>query len=246
MAMDDSMLRERMETLRPLLSRENAGVMYFGAGCLPGSPSERVADALRSAGASDDIKIASDMAGTALSIYGDKGSGIACILGTGSNTALVRDGSLAGNVPPLGYILGDEGSGASLGRRLVRGVLRRQLPPHVCRAFAEETHYTSSSIMESVYRSANPNRFLASLTFFLAAHIDEEAVRDTVRNEFASFFENQISLYPDYRMHQLGFTGSVAKVFESPLREVADSYGCRIASIASSPMPGLINFYTDR
>lgn len=247
---DDEALCEALAPLSELLDC-GADVAYFGAGCLPGTQCNRVAEALRSAGAAGQVEVASDICAAALSVFGAhvcdsrlSSGGIVCILGTGSNTAYVGGSRKpVSQVASLGYILGDEGSGASLGRRLLRGVLRRTLPLSVCKAFFQETGRDESTVIAQVYRSESPNRLLAGFTRFLAAHTDDSDINNLIMDEFASFFEGQVSLYPNYDSVPLGFIGSVAKVFEVQLRQVAAGYGCEIHSIASSPMPGLIQHY---
>ena len=113
--------------------------------------------------------------------------GIACILGTGSNSGLYVGGKLVANVSPLGYILGDEGSGAVLGRRLLGDVLKRQLPQDVCLAFEKRYGLSADAIIQRVYREPMANRFLASFAPFLAAHREHPAIRALLADEFARF-----------------------------------------------------------
>lgn len=239
--LSDEELDNRLSPLVTLL-RSDDDVAYFGAGCLPGVLSERVAASLRRIGASGIVSVNSDIVAASLALFGEK-EGIACILGTGSNTAYVSDGDVRSYVPSLGYVLGDEGSGAAIGRRLLRSVLRSELPQKLTDAFEAETSQTLSDVIENIYRRPTPNRYLAQFTYFVAKHIDTREIRQLIRDEFAALFVNQITRYPQYRYLPIGFVGSVAKVFEKVLREVADDFQCRVSAIYESPMDGLTEYF---
>lgn len=239
--LSDEEFDNRLSPLVTLL-RSDDDVAYFGAGCLPGVLSERVAASLRRIGASGIVSVNSDIVAASLALFGEK-EGIACILGTGSNTAYVSDGDVRSYVPSLGYVLGDEGSGAAIGRRLLRSVLRSELPQKLTDAFEAETSQTLSDVIENIYRRPTPNRYLAQFTYFVAKHIDTREIRQLIRDEFAALFVNQITRYPQYRYLPIGFVGSVAKVFEKVLREVADDFQCRVSAIYESPMDGLTEYF---
>lgn len=129
-------------------------------------------------------------AGSRRALCGDS-PGIACILGTGSNSCLYDGKGIVKSISPLGFVLGDEGSGAVLGKLLVGDVLKNQLPAALQEAFWAESGLTPAIIMEKVYKGSFPNRFLASLSPFLLRHIEEPAIRDLVSNSFRAFFARQ-------------------------------------------------------
>lgn len=239
--LSDEELDNRLSPLATVL-RSDDDVAYFGAGCMPGMPSERVAASLRRIGATGSVTVDSDIVAAALALFGEN-EGIACILGTGSNTAYVSDGEVRSSVPSLGYVLGDEGSGAAIGRRLLRSVLRSELPQELTDAFETETSQTLSDVIENLYRRPTPNRYLAQFTYFVAKHIDIREIRQLVRDEFAALFVNQVTRYPQYRYLPIGFVGSVAKVFEKVLQDVAEEFECSVSAICESPMEGLIEYF---
>ncbi|MCH5178551.1 MAG: ATPase [Prevotellaceae bacterium] len=239
----DEMVSALLDTSLKLLSAKGVqGVCFYGAGCTPGEKSESVADALRAVfGNGCAVEVQSDMVGAARSLCGD-GEGIACILGTGSNSCLWDGHAIVANVPPLGFILGDEGSGANLGKLLIGNVLKGQMPQEIADALLEELGMDTAAIIERVYRRPFPNRWLASLSPFIARHLHHEAVRQMVKEAFIAFFRRNVLNYGREDL-PVGCVGSVAFHYQELLREAAGKLGLTIGSIAQSPMEGLITFH---
>ena len=218
-------------------------IYFYGAGCLPAftAPLKRV---LAEVFPMSECVVESDLLGAAHALYG-KAEGIACILGTGSNSCLFDGQRIVQNVSPLGWILGDEGSGAVLGRRLVGDVLKGQLPETVCSVFLQRFGLQVSDIIEAVYRKAQPNRFLASLVPFLAEHRDVEAVHALLVGEFRRFFVRNVAAY-SRRDLPVGFVGSVAYHFSDELAEAAEAEGFVLGDILQSPMDRLESYFRER
>lgn len=215
-------------------------IHFYGAGCLPEICPE-VRDALSEVFGADTVRVHSDMLGAARALWADS-PGIAAILGTGANSCYYDGQRIVANTPPLGYILGDEGSGARLGARLINGVLKGYLPSEICRDFAETTGLDKATIIERVYRRPGANAFLASQTGFIARHISNGAVTDMVIDEFRLFFSrNIVHAYPSDM--PIGFVGSIAAVFEQQLREAAASMGLETGRILRHPLPALIDYH---
>ena len=145
-------------------------------------------------------------------------------------------------ISPLGFVLGDEGSGAVLGKLLVGDVLKNQLPAALQEAFWAESGLTPAIIMEKVYKGSFPNRFLASLSPFLLRHIEEPAIRDLVNNSFRAFFARNVMQY-DYREHPVYLTGSIAWYYQDILKDVAREFELRLGTIVQSPVQGLIHYH---
>ena len=209
-------------------------ICFYGAGCR-GKGCETMERALRSVWPqAERITVGSDLLGAARALCGTD-DGIACILGTGSNSGLYVGGKLVANVSPLGYILGDEGSGAVLGCRLLGDVLKRQLPQDVCLAFEKRYGLSADAIIQRVYREPMANRFLASFVPFLAAHREHPAIQALLADEFARFFERNILQYerPDLPVH---FVGSIAYVFADELRKAALRFGLTMGRILKAPL----------
>ncbi|MEG1617358.1 MAG: ATPase [Bacteroidales bacterium] len=233
--------REVKEHLLPSLSELPIEAIYFyGAGCANPEKNKVVEDALAESFEAR-IEVNNDLLGAARALCGEQ-PGIACIMGTGSNSCYYDGEKIADNISPLGFILGDEGSGASLGKLLVGDVLKRQLPRHLCDRFFEESGLTAGEIVENVYRKPFPNRFLASLSPFLIRNIREPEIHQLVYNAFNAFLTRNVMLY-DYENYNVNMIGSVAFYYKEVLRKAADDLGIRLGTITQSPMEGLIRFH---
>ena len=230
------------EELLPQLGEENhiTHIHFYGAGCTP-EKSVIVKEQLQALFLDADIDVQSDLLGAARSLCG-KEQGIACILGTGSNSCLYDGEKIIANVSPLGYILGDEGSGAVLGKRLVGDCLKHQLPEHICQTFLNETGLTPADIINKVYRQPQANRFLASLTPFLSAHREEPGIHTLIIDCFTEFFKRNVMQYA-YEGTEVHFTGSIAWYFQEEVKEAAESLGIRTGKFIKSPIHGLINYH---
>ena len=218
-------------------------VYYYGAGCLSdeicGNVSRAIAANVPTA---KKIDVNSDLLAAARALCGTE-SGIACILGTGSNSCYDDGKEIKDNVSPLGYILGDEGSGAVLGKLLVGDVLKKQLPEDLCRKFHEETGLDRMDIITAVYRKPGGNRFLASLSPFISKYINEPSMHQLVLNAFKAFFVRNIANYENYKSLPVSFVGSVAFYYRNILEEAAQSLGITIGQIIKSPMEGLLKYH---
>lgn len=218
-------------------------IRFYGAGCRP-DQLERMERLLCSTLHAERAIVASDLLGAAHALCGRE-AGIVAILGTGSGSAVYDGTTFAEQTPSLGYILGDEGSGAVLGRRLVGDVFKRQLPASILEAFEKECGVTIDEIIRRVYREPAPSRYLASFTYFLAAHRDNEAIHRLLVNEFRLFFTRNCVIYnrPDLCVHIIG---SLGVVFEAEIRESAALEGFRIGKIIKSPGNDLVDFWISR
>lgn len=223
-------------SLTQLRDRDISKVYYYGAGCTP-DRLPVVAEAIAKAAICGDVVVGSDMLGAARSLCGGS-AGIVCILGTGSNSCYYNGCEIVQSTPSLGFILGDEGSGAVLGRMLVGDVVKRQLPDDLCHAFYEETSLSVPEIIQKVYRQPAPNRFLASLVPFVKRHIDVPQMEAMVVNAFQSFVQRNLVQYSTYGQSPVYFTGSIAEVFAPQLVKALD--GAPLGGIVADPLPGLV------
>ena len=216
-------------------------VFYYGAGCATQSICEQMAALLKEFIPNAAIAVDSDMLGAARALCGHA-EGVACVLGTGSNSCLYNGKAIEDQVPSLGYILGDEGSSAALGRRLIGDCLKRQLPEAVSREFLERYSLTKESIIESVYRKPLPNRFIAGFAPFVYDKRAVPEVHKMIIQCFQEFFTRNVINYhkPWLPVH---FVGSLANSFADELRETADSLGMTIGKIEASPMSGLVDYH---
>lgn len=238
------------ETLAAELAEKVKGyaiesVYYYGAGCLFDDICANVRRAIaHNVPTAKTIEVHSDLLAAARALCGQN-EGIACILGTGSNSCYYNGKEIVDNVSPLGYILGDEGSGAVLGKLLVGDVLKDQLPKELCEKFLAEYDLDRQKIIEGVYKKPAANRFLASLSPFLIKNIEEPAIHRLVLNAFKSFFVRNIENYSNYKSMPVSFVGSVAFYYKDVLAEAAKALDIIIGTIIKSPMEGLVKYHSN-
>lgn len=213
-------------------------VLFYGAGCAYEEVNKMVERAV-SRLLNVPVEVNSDLLGAARALFGNQ-KGIACILGTGSNSCLYDGTHIVENVSPLGFILGDEGSGAVLGRLMVGAALKNQLGEGMRDKFLKRFDLTVPDIINSVYRKPFPNRFLASLSVFLKENLDYPEVRTLVRKSFDRFFRRNVMQYPDCHRLRVSFVGSIAFYYQDVLKEVADGRALHIGEIMQAPMDGLV------
>jgi N-acetylglucosamine kinase-like BadF-type ATPase len=216
-------------------------VCFYGAGCATPEKKQLVTDAIRRY-LSCPVEAYSDLMGAARALCG-KRPGIACILGTGSNSCFYNGEDIVQNIPPLGFILGDEGSGAVLGKLLVAGCLKNQLPAPLKEKFLEQYRLSPAVILERVYRQPFPNRFLAGFSGFLLENIREPAIYNLVFDSFRSFFIRNVMQY-DYRAYPISFTGSIAFYYRDVLTAAAGSLSLTVGQITRTPMEGLLSYHS--
>ena len=244
--MPEDKIRATFETeLKPQVEgSEIFEVYYYGAGCLSeeicSNVSRSIASVIPSA---TTISVNSDLLAAARALCG-RNPGIACILGTGSNSCYYDDEKICDNVSPLGYILGDEGSGAVLGKLLVGDVLKKQLPAELCEKFLKQFNLDRMKIIENVYKKPAPNRFLASLSPFLIQNIEEPAIHRLVLNAFKSFFVRNIENYANFKEVPVSFVGSVGFYYREVLDEAAKALDITIGTVIKSPMEGLLKYHS--
>ncbi len=220
-------------------------VFFYGAGCTP-EKSPFVEKAIESVFKKAKVFVASDMLGATRGLLGHE-KGVACILGTGSNSCLYDGEQIIKNVPSLGFILGDEGSAATLGKRLVSDLLKNQLGDDLKERFLSQYAINQADVIEHVYRQPFPNRWLANLARFCAENIDDPRIHDLVYDHFAQFVKRNISQYytteEQKQSMPVGFVGSIAFYYRPVLEQVMSDYGFRVGQILQDPIPGLVEYH---
>jgi N-acetylglucosamine kinase-like BadF-type ATPase len=217
-------------------------VYFYGAGCANSSVNAIVYNVLSNYFGVTRVEVESDLMAAARSLCGH-GPGIACILGTGSNSCYYDGKSIVHHVSPLGFILGDEGSGGVLGRKLLSDILKNQLPSSLAEKFYSRYQTNVAEILENIYRKPFPNRYSAQFTRFIYENIEETALSDLVLNEFQRFFSRNVMQYPQSQKCEIHFSGSIAFYFPELLKKAAASLGVRVGKIVKEPMDGLIDFH---
>lgn len=238
------------EEIVSLLGRELPGlrkavvsrIFFYGTGVSNAGKTEIIRRALTEFFDPKELVIGSDLLGAARSLCMNN-PGIACIIGTGSNSCFYDGNEIASNVPPLGYILGDEGGGAVLGRKLVSSVLKKQLPENIIDDFFRAYPFTPAEILENVYNMPYPNRFLGQFSRFIADNIHVPELKSIITSSFDEFIVRNVLSYPEARQYQVHFTGSIAYYFRSSLEELLLKYRLKPGIFTISPIDNLVNYH---
>lgn len=235
--------RELELSLIPFLEGSKIDQIYFyGAGCSFPDKVALVSGALQSHFENVTIEVRSDLLGAARSLFQEE-KGIACILGTGSNSCLYDGKEITENISPLGFILGDEGSGAVLGKILVADCLKNQLPAALKAKFLSSCELDAQTILENVYKKPFPNRFLARLAPFILENIKEPSIYKIVEDSFDAFFVRNVLQYSDIHV-PVAFVGSIAHYFQDILKVVASRHGITISRIVQNPIERLVEYHS--
>ena len=218
-------------------------IFFYGAGCAYETANNRMKKALEAVFATKEIEIYSDLLASARALCGHE-EGIACILGTGSNSCLYDGKNIVDNTPSMGYILGDEGSGAHLGRQLVSDCVKKQLPKDIREKFLQQYNLDLATILERVYHTPLPNRWLASFTPFIQENKKNPEVHAMLKNCFTQFFQRNVMVYRRSWL-PIHISGGIGISFSEEIRETAESLGLSVGNIVESPMEGLIKYHSN-
>ncbi len=231
-----------MDELIPQLpsAEQPSEVHFYGAGCME-PYSQVLLGVLESQFPQAEVSAESDLLGAARALCQDK-PGIACILGTGSNSGLYDGHDITEHVSPLGFILGDEGSGAVLGRLLLGDVMKEMMPAGLRQTFLDEYQITSSEIIERVYRGVRPNQFLASFAPFLARHRTEAYVHTLLVNSFRQFLARNVAHYQRFELH-VNFVGGIAYTFSDELRLAVAEESMLMGQILLRPIQKIAEYH---
>lgn len=216
-------------------------IYYYGAGCLSSKTNLKIEKKLSSIFPNAEMEINSDLIAACRALF-DNGSGIVGILGTGSNSCLYVNGEIEKHIPSLGYIIGDEGSGSALGKRLISAVYKNGLVQSVCEDVISRYNLKLPEIIENVYRSGKGASYLAQFAPYILENIQEKQIKDLAVKEFDCFFEKNIKKY-GLNSLPIGIVGSIGYEFQTTLREVAAKHSLIITKFLRSPMEGLITYH---
>ncbi|MEF9924295.1 MAG: hypothetical protein RR383_07360 [Muribaculaceae bacterium] len=230
----------RLELPEAFFKRRWEHVYFYGAGC-SNAEKKKIVEASLIAQFKTPVTVESDLLGAARGLLINE-PGLACILGTGSNSCLYDGNAVVKNVRSLGFILGDEGSGAYLGKTFVSDCLKEIAPKELCDEFFEKFRITLDEVMDAVYTNAFPNRSLSTFSFFLSEHLDNEYVFKLVHDCIMTFFTRNIAQY-NYKEYPLCFVGSTACLYSDILKNIANEFGVEIKKIVRCSMPGLVQFH---
>jgi glucosamine kinase len=220
-------------------------IYYYGTGC--GSPEniKSVKQALKKIFNKAKISVDHDLMGAAKALCGRE-KGVACILGTGSNSCYYNGKKIIKNSPGLGFILGDEGSGAYLGKKVVQYYLYNTFDPDLMDRFNAKYNTTSIEILDAVYKRPLPNRYLAGFVPFLVENRGHFMIENIIEDSFNDFFFNHVYKYRESWIMPIHFIGSVAFGFKDVLKEMCDTYELQLGRVMKKPMDGLVNFHKEQ
>lgn len=228
-----------------VLSKSIIEVYYYGTGCKTIHKANIVKKALKTVFPASQVHVTHDLMGAALALCG-KSPGIACILGTGSNSCEFNGRKITFNSPGLGYILGDEGSGAFMGRKVLSHYLYQEFDEQLMNSFDQLFKTNKDDILHKVYREPYPNRYLASFAVFLSANRGHFLVENIIEDSLRAFFDQHISRYKSRYNQNLNFVGSISFHFKDKIAELCNLYGYSLGEIMKQPMNGLFRYHQQK
>lgn len=235
----DLLTKELFPKIKATLPDE---IFYYGTGCANPANAKSVKQALKKVFSSASVEVDHDLMGAAKALCGRK-PGVACILGTGSNSCFYNGKKIVKNSPGLGFILGDEGSGAYLGKKVVQHFLYNTFDPDLMDRFNAKFSTNSVEILEAVYKQPLPNRYLANFVIFLVENRGHYMIENIIEDSFNEFFFNHLYKYKETWTHPLHFIGSVAYGFKDVLKDMCSNYELQLGSVLKHPMDGLVKFH---
>jgi N-acetylglucosamine kinase-like BadF-type ATPase len=232
------------ELLKKLKNAEIDAVHFYGTGCANPQNAKNVKKALTSVFTDSDVTVETDLMGAARAVCGNE-KGIASILGTGSNSCYYNGKKIVKNSPGLGYVLGDEGSGAYLGKKVLQYYLYETFDEDLRSRFDAKFVTTPVEILDSVYKKPLPNRYLASFTMFLADNRGHYMVENIIEDGLNDFFFQHLCKYSEVWKNPVNFVGSVAFGFQDVIRDLCGQYEFELGVILKNPMQGLEKYHKD-
>jgi N-acetylglucosamine kinase-like BadF-type ATPase len=230
------------EILLPKIHDEVSKIFFYGAGVSSAKNQNSIKTAFLEFFPQAEIEIGWDLLAAARALCGHE-PGIACIIGTGSNSCLYDGNQIVGNVANLGWILADEGSGANIGRKFLVDYLRDKMPAQLAEQFRKRFPFTREEFLEKIYQQEKPSAFLATFCKFIFQHLKEPYCYKLVYNSFSEFYENNVMQYENYKNLKVHFTGSIAFYFSDLLRQVANDKGITVKNILEGPIAGLTLYH---
>lgn len=219
-------------------------IFYYGTGCSNPNHVETVKKALQKVFPGAAVKVDHDLMGAAKALCGNE-KGVACILGTGSNSCYYNGKKIVKNSPGLGFILGDEGSGAHLGKKVVQYYLYNTFDPDLMDRFNAKYNTNAVEVLEAVYKEPLPNRYLAAFVPFLVENRGHYMIENIIEDSFNDFFFNHVYKYRESWTMPVNFIGSVAFGFKDVLAEMCRIYELQLGKVLKNPMDGLVKFHSN-
>jgi len=234
------------ENLNLFSYRDEVTHLYFyGAGCSSEKLNQIIFGGLKRVFRNAEIEVDHDLKACAYATYENEPS-ISCIIGTGSNSCFFDGENVFEEVPALGYILGDEGSGAYFGKKLVANYLYHRLPKRINDALKNDMKLTKEDIVRNVYMEPDANVYLASFMRFIFEYSDDVFIKDMIFAGFKEFIKVHVCCYQDFKSHKVHFIGSIAYLFKDQLSDACDFYKVTMGQVIRKPIDGLINYHLEQ
>lgn len=231
--------------VKPNLGKYEIDHLYFyGAGCSLDEKKRIVLAGITEVFPSIGIEIKDDLLGAARALCGHS-QGITCILGTGSNSCLFDGEQVVDNIPSLGFILGDEGSGGHLGKLLLHAYFYRDMPEELRLDMQKNYTMDRRLILDGVYHKPQSNRFVASFAHFTSVHKSHPFIKELIKSAFDSFLKASVFKYENFKNTPIGFVGSVAFNHQDIMNDLLNQYGLKTLSFIKNPMETLIGYHQD-
>jgi N-acetylglucosamine kinase-like BadF-type ATPase len=230
------------ESLAPVVDEDVSKIFYYGTGVSSEKNVKVITDAFLEFFPKAKIEVGWDLLAAARALCGHE-RGIACILGTGSNSCLYDGEKIIDNVANLGWILADEGSGTYLGKQIVFDYFRKEMPNGLAKQFHDRFPWTREEVLEKVYQQEKPGAFLASFAKFIFQHLKDPYCYKLAYNSFSDFFENNVKKYENYQTTKVHFVGSIGFYFSDVVRQVANDKGITVKNILEGPIAGLTLYH---
>ncbi|MGM0946849.1 MAG: N-acetylglucosamine kinase [Bacteroidota bacterium] len=227
------------------LENEIEQIFYYGAGCSAPERKAEVSQALGTIFSKASIEIDHDLSAAAHATCGHE-AGIACILGTGSNSCDYDGEKIIDSRPAPGYILGDEGGGGYVGRKFLRDFINDEMPKEIRSEVLERFHLTREVIQDHVYRQPFPNRYMASFCRFITEHSSNPYCYKLFYDSFQEFFSKHVCKYQDFEKKPVNFVGSIAHYNSTILRKAATDRGLHVQLVIESPIAGLTLYHQEK
>ncbi len=232
-----------LEVLPSLKKVQVEELYYYGTGCANPGNARMVKKALKDCFPNAIINVDTDVTGAAKALCGDE-KGIACILGTGSSSCYYNGKRIVKSSPGLGFILGDEGSGAYLGKKVIQYYLYNTFDGDLRSRFDAKFVTNVNEILNAVYKESLPNRYLASFAIFLAENRGHYMVENIIEDGLNDFFYAQVYKYRESWKFPVHFTGGIAFGFKDVLQQMCESYQLQLGNVLKNPMEGLIKYHS--
>ena len=239
-----NIVEELQHILLPVLSGKVKYIFFYGAGVVNQEKAGVIKSALSELFPDASCEVESDLLAAARATLG-RTNGIACILGTGTNSCLYDGTQIKKHVPPLGYILGDEGSGTYIGRKLLADYLKKIMPVELAQRFRKRFPYDYGDFLNNVYKNENVRMYLAGFVPFIKENIQEAYCRGLVVESFETFVNRNVKHYPDYQKHKVSFIGSVAFYFQEQIGMVLAKENLQSGIILREPLEKLIQYHLE-